>query len=98
MTTRFRTRAFLICFVPFAVLLGLSFWMIQRMVQSTVREGLRASLGENQLAIARLHAKGELQNSRFLKIAGENPALKAGMELLVSTNEKESARRTVEAR
>lgn len=96
MTTRFRTRAFLICFVPFAVLLGLSFWMIQRMVQSTVREGLRASLGENQLAIARLHAKGELQNSRFLKIAGENPALKAGMELLVSTNEKESARRTVE--
>jgi HD-GYP domain-containing protein (c-di-GMP phosphodiesterase class II) len=96
MTTRFRTRAFLICFVPFAVLLGCSFWMIQRMVQSTVREGLRASLGENQLAIARLHAKGDLQNSRFLKIAGENPALKAGMGLLASSNDKEAARRTVE--
>lgn len=96
MTTRFRTRAFLICFVPFAVLLGCSFWMIQRMVETTVREGLRASLGENQLAIARLHAKGNLQNSRFLSIVGENPALKAGMQLLVSSNDQAAARRTVE--
>ncbi len=96
MTTRFRTRAFLICFVPFAVLLACSFWMIQRSVESTVRDGLRASFGENQLAIARIHAKSDLQNSRFLKVAGENAALKAGMQLLLSHPGNAEARRTVE--
>ena len=82
MTTRFRTRAFLICFVPFAILLATSFWMIQRFVQSTVRDGLHTSLHDSQVAIANIHAKGDLQNSRFLKVAGENTALKAGMQLL----------------
>ena len=70
---RFRTRAFLICFVPFALLLSGSFWMIQRFVQSTVRDRMFASLRENQIAIAQIHAKSDLQNSRFLKVAGENP-------------------------
>jgi HD-GYP domain-containing protein (c-di-GMP phosphodiesterase class II) len=96
MTTRFRTRAFLICFVPFAALLAASFWMIQASVQSTVRAGLRISLSENQRAIAHIHAKGNLQNSRFLNVVGENAALKAGMELLLSNADKESARSTVE--
>jgi HD-GYP domain-containing protein (c-di-GMP phosphodiesterase class II) len=93
---RFRTRTFLICFVPFAFLLAASFWMVQRFVQSTVRDGLRASLRENELAIARVHAKSDLQNSRFLKIAGENAALKAGMQLLLSQPGSDAARRTVE--
>jgi HD-GYP domain-containing protein (c-di-GMP phosphodiesterase class II) len=93
---RFRTRTFLICFVPFAFLLAGSFWMVQRFVQSTVRDGLRASLRENELAIARVHARSDLQNSRFLKIAGENAALKAGMELLLSHPGSDAARRTVE--
>jgi putative nucleotidyltransferase with HDIG domain len=65
-------------------------------VQSTVRDGLRASLRENQLAIARIHAKGDLQNSRFLRVAGENSALKAGMQLLRSEAGSKAARRTVE--
>ncbi|HEY1499458.1 MAG TPA: HD-GYP domain-containing protein [Acidobacteriaceae bacterium] len=96
MTTRFQTRAFLICFIPFALLLGGSFWMIQRFVQSTVREGLRASLRENQAAIANIHARADLQNSRFLKVAGENAALKAGIELLGSNPNSPAARRTLE--
>jgi HD-GYP domain-containing protein (c-di-GMP phosphodiesterase class II) len=95
-TTRFRTRAFLICFIPFALLLASSFWMIQRFVQSTVRDGLHTSLRESQVAIASIHAKGDLQNSRFLKIAGENSALKAGIQLLLSNPHSEGARRTVE--
>jgi HD-GYP domain-containing protein (c-di-GMP phosphodiesterase class II) len=95
-TTRFRTRAFLICFIPFAVVLASSFWMIQRLVESTVREGLRASLRENQAAIANIHTKGDLQNSRFLKVAGENAALKAGMQLLLANRGSDAARRTVE--
>ena len=96
MITRFRTRAFLICFIPFALLLGCSFWMIQRFVQSTVRDGLHTSLRESQVAIASIHAKGDLQNSRFLKVAGENTALKAGMVLLLANPDNEAARRTVE--
>jgi putative nucleotidyltransferase with HDIG domain len=94
--TRFRTRAFLICFIPFVVLLASSFWMIQRFVQSTVRDGLHTSLHDSQVAIANIHAKGDLQNSRFLKVAGENTALKAGMRLLLDNPHSESARRTVE--
>lgn len=96
MTMRFRTRAFLVCFVPFALLLAGSFWMIQHSVQSAVRAGLRTSLRENQLAISRVHARSDLQNSRFLKIAGENAALKAGLQLLVSEHGNERARATVE--
>jgi putative nucleotidyltransferase with HDIG domain len=93
---RFRTRAFLIGFIPFAILLAASFWMVQRFVQSTVRDGLHASLRENELAIARVNAKAELQSSRFLKIAGENASLKAGMQLLGSQPDSEAARMTVE--
>jgi HD-GYP domain-containing protein (c-di-GMP phosphodiesterase class II) len=93
---RFRTRAFLICFVPFALLLTVGFWMIQRFVQSTVREGLRTSLRENQRAIAAVHSKGDLQNSRFLRVVGENAALKGGMQLYVAEGGNEAARLTVE--
>jgi HD-GYP domain-containing protein (c-di-GMP phosphodiesterase class II) len=95
-TTRFRTHAFLICFIPFATLLASSFWMIQRFVQSTVRDGLHTSLRGSQVAIANIHAKGDLQNSRFLKVAGENTALKAGMQLLLANRHSDGARRTVE--
>jgi HD-GYP domain-containing protein (c-di-GMP phosphodiesterase class II) len=95
-TTRFQTRAFFICFVPFAMLLATSFWMIQRFVQSTVRDGLHASLRESQEAIAAIHAKGDLQNSRFLRVAGENTSLKAGIQLLFSNPHNAGAQRTVE--
>ena len=81
---RFRTRAFLLCFVPFALLLTGSFWAIQKLVKSTVRDGLRTSLRENHVSIARLRARSDLRNSRFLKVAGENASLKAGLELLAS--------------
>lgn len=96
MTTRFRTRAFLFCFVPFALLLASSFWMIQRFVQVTVRDGLHTSLRASQIAIANIHAKGDLQNSRFLKVAGENSSLKAGIQLVLDHPHSEGARRTVE--
>src|SRR5579871_2169607 len=94
---RFRTRAFLLSFVPFAILLGGTFWAIQYLVQSSVRDGLRESLRQSHAAIARLHARTDLQNNRFLKVAGENAALKAGMQLLVSAGPSDKeARRTVE--
>jgi putative nucleotidyltransferase with HDIG domain len=93
---RFRTRAFLLCFVPFALLLTGSFWAIQKLVKSTVRDGLRTSLRENHVSIARLRARSDLQNSRFLKVAGENASLKAGLELLASYPDNAEAKQTVE--
>jgi putative nucleotidyltransferase with HDIG domain len=96
MKTHLRTRAFLLCFLPFAILMTTSFWMIQRFVQATVREGLHTSLRESQVAIANIHAKGDLRNSRFLRIAGENTALKAGVELLRQNPKSSDARSTVE--
>jgi HD-GYP domain-containing protein (c-di-GMP phosphodiesterase class II) len=85
-----------LCFVPSVLLLGCSFWMIQRFVQSTVRDGLRASLRNNQIAIANIHSRSDLQTSQFLKVAGENSALKAGIQLLLTHPHAQSARNTVD--
>jgi putative nucleotidyltransferase with HDIG domain len=96
MRMRFATRAFLWSFVPFALLLAGSFWVIQRRVQATVRSGLRSSLREAHLSISRLRAQSELQNSRFLGIVAENPSLKAGLQLLLAEPKSGAARLTVE--
>jgi HD-GYP domain-containing protein (c-di-GMP phosphodiesterase class II) len=93
---RFRTRAFLLCFLPFALLLTGSFWAIQKLVKSTVRDGLRTSLRENHRSLARLRERSDIRNNRFLKIAGENASLKAGLQLLVSYPGNAEARETVE--
>ena len=93
---RFRTRAFLFCFVPFAVLLAASFWIAQKLVQSAVRDDLRGSLRENQLAMARAQSKADFQNSRFLKMAGQSAALKAGMQMFDPESDSEDARSTME--
>jgi HD-GYP domain-containing protein (c-di-GMP phosphodiesterase class II) len=93
---RLSTRAFLWSFVPFALLLAGSFWVIQRQVQSTVREGLHSSLREAHESMARMREQSELQNSRFLRIVAENPALKAGLQLLLSEPKSGEARLTVE--
>lgn len=96
MTVRFRTRTFLLCFVPFALLLTVGFWMMQQFVQIAVANGLQRSMREAQIAVARVHAKSDLQNSRFLKVAGENASLKEGIELFLSHRGNDAARRTVE--
>jgi HD-GYP domain-containing protein (c-di-GMP phosphodiesterase class II) len=93
---RLGTRAFVWSFVPFALLLAGSFWMIQRQVQSTVRDGLHSSLREAHASMARMREQSELQNSRFLRIVAENPSLKAGLQLLLSEPKSGEARLTVE--
>jgi hypothetical protein len=93
---RFGVRTFLWSFVPFALLLLGSFWVIQTKMISTVRNGLRASLREKQVAMAYLQSKSELQNSRFLRIVGESAALKAGMQLVLANPGSVDARLTVE--
>ena len=54
---RFATRTFLSSFVPFALLLTVSFWAIRSSVIATVRDDLRASVRDNQIALAREQAR-----------------------------------------
>jgi hypothetical protein len=96
MRMRLSTRAFLWSFVPFALLLAGSFWMIQRQVRSAVREGLHSSLREAHASMARMREQSELENSRSLRIVAENPSLKAGLQLLLSEPKSGAARLTVE--
>jgi len=93
---RFSIRTFLWSFVPFALLLLVSFGAIQTTVISTVRNGLRQSLREKQASIAYLQSRSELQNSRFLRIVGESAALKAGTQLLLANPRSGDARLTVD--
>ena len=93
---RFATRTFLFSFLPFAFLLMGSFWAIQKLVESTVRDGLRSSLRQTHDSIARVRSKSELQNSRFLRVVGENASLKAGLQLLLAERRSGAARLTVE--
>ncbi len=93
---RFVTRTFLLSFLPFALLLTGSFWAIQQLAVSSVREELRSSLRRTQISMAHVQSKSELQNSRFLKIIGDNAPLKAGLQLMLSDSTSGDARRTVE--
>jgi HD-GYP domain-containing protein (c-di-GMP phosphodiesterase class II) len=78
------------------MLLAGSFWIIQRQVQMRVSDGLVESLRQNHQAVAQVIRKSDLQSSRFLKVVGENAALKAGVRLLLSYPENSEARLTVE--
>lgn len=92
---RFSTRTFLFSFVPIAVLLSCAFWEIQTLTQGAVRNSLRASLKETHAHLAALNEQRELQNSRFLRVVAENPALKAGIQLVL-VERNAAARRTLE--
>ena len=94
---RFATRAFLWLFLPFAALLAGSFWAVRTAALSAVREALRTSVRDNQVTLVREREQSESRNSRILRVAAENPALKAGLQLLATERSaKAAARRTVE--
>src|SRR3984893_1439150 len=94
---RFATRAFLWSFLPFAALLGGSFWAVRTAALSAVREALRTSVRDNQVTLMRLREQNESRNTGILRVAAENPALKAGLQLLATERSaRDAARRTVE--
>ena len=51
---------------------------------------------QTHVSMARVRSHSELQNSRFIKILGENASLKAGLQLLLASPKTTEARRTVE--
>jgi putative nucleotidyltransferase with HDIG domain len=94
---RFATRAFLWSFLPFAALLAGSFWAVRTAALSAVREALRTSVRDNQVTLVREREQSESRNTRILRVAAENPALKAGLQLLATERSaREAARHTVE--
>jgi HD-GYP domain-containing protein (c-di-GMP phosphodiesterase class II) len=93
---RFSTRVLLGSFFPFAVLLAVSFWAVKTVAVNVVRDGLRATVRVHQEALAGLRLRGEQREQRILQGVAENPALKAGLELLsTESGLPEQARNTV---
>jgi putative nucleotidyltransferase with HDIG domain len=94
---RFATRAFLWSFLPLAALHAGSFWAVRTAALSAVREALRSSVRDNQVSLARQREQSDLRNTRILRVVAENPALKAGLQLLATERwARVAARRTVE--
>ena len=93
---RYLYRTFLWSIIPFAILLIGTFWTVEKSVMTTVREGLRASLRENQVAAAGMQQRTQLQSTRSLRVVAESAALKAGLQLLLANANSRDARQTVE--
>lgn len=93
---RLSTRAFLWSFIPFSVLLAASFWVVQNLAVSAIREGLRRSVQQSQSSISAMRAKAAQRNQRAIRIVAENPALKAGIQNLIANRDDPEARPTVE--
>jgi HD-GYP domain-containing protein (c-di-GMP phosphodiesterase class II) len=92
---RFRTRAFLLCFVPFGLLCAASFRIAQSLVEFEVRSDLLGRLRANQLALKDAQASADFQNNLFLKSEAESPELRSGMQLLLSDSPPDDARISV---
>jgi len=94
---RFATRTLLSSFVPFAVLLAVSFWAVRSAVILAVRDGLRASVRDNQVVLARERMRNEARDQILLEGIADNPALKAGLQLLATERTaRDQARNTVQ--
>jgi HD-GYP domain-containing protein (c-di-GMP phosphodiesterase class II) len=89
-------RTFLCSFVPLIVLLSGGSWIVERAVVAIVHDGLRSIFQDNQASVARVQSRNARQNQRYLRIAGENAALKAGLQLLLAEPASVDARLTVE--
>ena len=93
---RLSTRAFLWSFIPFSLLLAASFWVVQNLAVSAIREGLRRSVRQTQSSISTMRAKTALRNQRAIRVVAENPALKAGIQNLIANPSDPEARATLE--
>ncbi len=90
------SRTFLCVFVPTTLVLLTAFLITQRRIQTDVQAQVRESIKREQGRLEIERRRGELQDRRFLKLATENAALKAGLQLLLANRTDADARRTVE--
>ncbi len=78
-------------------MLGFSYLALQSMTRRNVRDQLRSDLRDRQISLARTRTANSSQLDRCLRLAGENPALTAGLQLLNSQPDNPEARRRVAA-
>jgi putative nucleotidyltransferase with HDIG domain len=93
---RLATRTFLWSILPFAVLLAGSFYAVQNRVLLKVRENLQSSVRQTQESLAIMRSRTEQRDSRVLRVVTQNPALKAGVQLMLGDRSDPQARATVE--
>jgi putative nucleotidyltransferase with HDIG domain len=93
---RFATRTFLWSILPFAVLLAGSFYAVQNRVLLKVRENLQSSVKQTQESLASMRSRTEQRDSRVLRVVTQNPALKAGVQLMLGDQSDPQTRATVE--
>jgi HD-GYP domain-containing protein (c-di-GMP phosphodiesterase class II) len=89
-------RTFLCLFVPLILFLAGGFVAVERAVGSIVHNGLRSVLRDSHSALTVVQLRNEHQSKRYLRVVGENAALKAGLQLLLSNPKSTDARLTVE--
>ena len=92
---RFATRTFLWSLLPFGLLLAGSFWAIETLVLSDVRDQLRSTVKEAQESVRLVRSTAQQGHDRVLRILGKDPALKAAVQFLANTRNPE-ARHIVE--
>jgi putative nucleotidyltransferase with HDIG domain len=93
---RLATRTFLWSILPFAALLAGSFYAVQDRVLLKVREKLQSSVKQTLASLANMRSRAELRDSRMLRVVSQNPALKAGVQLMLGDPRDPQARATVE--
>jgi putative nucleotidyltransferase with HDIG domain len=93
---RLATRTFLWSILPFAVLLAGSFWAVQNRVLLKVREKLQSSVKQTQESLASMRSRTEQRDGRVLRVVSQNPALKAGVQLMLGDRSDPQARATLE--
>jgi len=93
---RFATRTFLWSLLPFAALLAVSFWVVQDRVLLKVRQELQSSVKQTQASLASMRAQTEQRDRSVLRVVSQNPALKAGVQLMLADRSDPQARRTLE--
>jgi HD-GYP domain-containing protein (c-di-GMP phosphodiesterase class II) len=92
---RFATRTFLWSLLPFGVLLAASFWAVQTLVLSAVRDQLRSTVKETQESVRLMRSTAAQGNDRVLRVLAKDSALKAALQVLEDTRNA-ATRRTIE--
>jgi HD-GYP domain-containing protein (c-di-GMP phosphodiesterase class II) len=93
---RFATRTFLCSLLPFGVLLAASFWAVQTLVSSAVRDQLRSTVKEAQESVQLMRSTADQGNDRVLRTLAKDPALRAGVHFLLEDTRNAEARRAIE--
>jgi len=76
------TRAFLFAFIPMALTLVISFFLVSKAVEGKITGQLRESIQRTDAVLARKEAEYSQHNLRGLSALTENASLKAGIGLL----------------